>query len=99
MCKELSQHARRDQKELKELEEQVLDHYRPPFPEVPRGFALISVVLHRWVDLYQDPVSAVEILQPLHTSEEAVRELENFLSQKVYCPYSRMGWLSTSTST
>ncbi|KAK1345794.1 hypothetical protein QTO34_008259 [Cnephaeus nilssonii] len=68
------------------------DHYRPPFPEVPRGFASLSAGLHRWVDLYQDPVSAVEILQRLHRYEEAVRELEDLLSQKVYCPDSRGRW-------
>lgn len=35
---------------------------------------------------------AVEILQRLHLYEEAVAELENLLSQKVYCPDSRGRW-------
>ncbi|XP_040349775.1 fanconi-associated nuclease 1 isoform X1 [Herpailurus yagouaroundi] len=34
----------------------------------------------------------VEILQRLHLYEEAVKELENLLSQKVYCPDSRGRW-------
>lgn len=34
----------------------------------------------------------VEILQRLHLYEEAVRELENLLSQNVYCPDSRGRW-------
>ncbi|XP_022410349.1 fanconi-associated nuclease 1 isoform X2 [Delphinapterus leucas] len=34
----------------------------------------------------------VEILQRLHMYEEAVKELENLLSQKVYCPDSRGRW-------
>lgn len=35
---------------------------------------------------------AVEILQRLHLYEEAVQELEELLSQKVYCPDSRGRW-------
>ncbi|XP_033708148.1 fanconi-associated nuclease 1 isoform X2 [Tursiops truncatus] len=34
----------------------------------------------------------VEILQRLHMYQEAVKELENLLSQKVYCPDSRGRW-------
>ncbi|KAM9092586.1 fanconi-associated nuclease 1 isoform 1-T2 [Megaptera novaeangliae] len=34
----------------------------------------------------------VEILQRLHMYKEAVKELENLLSQKVYCPDSRGRW-------
>ncbi|XP_057576316.1 fanconi-associated nuclease 1 isoform X2 [Hippopotamus amphibius kiboko] len=34
----------------------------------------------------------VEILQRLHMYEEAVKELENLLSQEVYCPDSRGRW-------
>lgn len=34
----------------------------------------------------------VEILQRLHMYEEAVKELENLLSQKIYCPDSRGRW-------
>ncbi|XP_068847264.1 fanconi-associated nuclease 1 [Capricornis sumatraensis] len=34
----------------------------------------------------------VEILQRLHLYEEAVKELENLLSQDVYCPDSRGRW-------
>ncbi|KAM6202427.1 fanconi-associated nuclease 1 [Rhynchocyon petersi] len=34
----------------------------------------------------------VEIFQRLHMYEEAVKELENLLSQKVYCPESRGRW-------
>ncbi|KAF0881344.1 fanconi-associated nuclease 1 [Crocuta crocuta] len=34
----------------------------------------------------------VEILQRLHLYEEAVKELENLLSQRVYCPDSRGRW-------
>nr|XP_045002084.1 fanconi-associated nuclease 1 isoform X2 [Jaculus jaculus] len=34
----------------------------------------------------------VEILERLHMYEEAVKELENLLSQKVYCPDSRGRW-------
>uniref|UniRef100_A0A671FQG5 Fanconi-associated nuclease n=1 Tax=Rhinolophus ferrumequinum TaxID=59479 RepID=A0A671FQG5_RHIFE len=35
---------------------------------------------------------AVDIFQRLHMYEEAVKELENLLSQKVYCPDSRGRW-------
>ncbi|KAM5291273.1 fanconi-associated nuclease 1 isoform 2-T4 [Glossophaga mutica] len=35
---------------------------------------------------------AVETLQRLHLYEEAVKELEDLLSQKVYCPDSRGRW-------
>ncbi|XP_054417943.1 fanconi-associated nuclease 1 [Pteronotus mesoamericanus] len=35
---------------------------------------------------------AVEILQRLHMYEEAVKELEDLLSQKIYCPDSRGRW-------
>lgn len=35
---------------------------------------------------------AVEVLQRLHLYEEAVAELENLLSQRVYCPDSRGRW-------
>ncbi|XP_036909677.1 fanconi-associated nuclease 1 [Sturnira hondurensis] len=35
---------------------------------------------------------AVEILQRLHMYEEAVKELEDLLSQKTYCPDSRGRW-------
>uniref|UniRef100_A0A7N9IHI6 Fanconi-associated nuclease n=1 Tax=Macaca fascicularis TaxID=9541 RepID=A0A7N9IHI6_MACFA len=34
----------------------------------------------------------VEILQRLHMYEEAVRELESLLSQRIYCPDSRGRW-------
>ncbi|XP_021120392.1 fanconi-associated nuclease 1 isoform X2 [Heterocephalus glaber] len=34
----------------------------------------------------------VEILQRLHLYEEAVKELENLLSQEIYCPDSRGRW-------
>ncbi|XP_006903001.1 PREDICTED: fanconi-associated nuclease 1-like [Elephantulus edwardii] len=34
----------------------------------------------------------VEIFQRLHMYEEAVKELENLLSQKIYCPDSRGRW-------
>ncbi|XP_029806858.1 fanconi-associated nuclease 1 isoform X2 [Suricata suricatta] len=34
----------------------------------------------------------VEILQRLHLYEEAVKELENLLSQRLYCPDSRGRW-------
>ncbi|XP_074256226.1 fanconi-associated nuclease 1 isoform X2 [Saimiri boliviensis] len=35
---------------------------------------------------------SVEILQRLHMYEEAVRELESLLSQRIYCPDSRGRW-------
>lgn len=35
---------------------------------------------------------AVEVRERLHMYEEAVKELENLLSQKVYCPDSRGRW-------
>ncbi|XP_029410664.1 fanconi-associated nuclease 1 isoform X2 [Nannospalax galili] len=35
---------------------------------------------------------AVEVLERLHLYEEAVKELENLLSQKIYCPDSRGRW-------
>ncbi|XP_045141698.1 fanconi-associated nuclease 1 isoform X2 [Echinops telfairi] len=34
----------------------------------------------------------VEILERLHMYEDAVKELENLLSQKIYCPESRGRW-------
>uniref|UniRef100_G1PTA7 Fanconi-associated nuclease n=1 Tax=Myotis lucifugus TaxID=59463 RepID=G1PTA7_MYOLU len=80
--KERSQRARRDQKELK-------THPSPrnheDLPLFPRCFTV------RWI-CTRILSRAVEILQRLHRDEEAVRELEDLLSQKVYCPDSRGRW-------
>ncbi|XP_005871139.1 PREDICTED: fanconi-associated nuclease 1 isoform X4 [Myotis brandtii] len=78
----LSQGARRDWKELKSHPS--LRHHEA-LPLFLRCFTV------GWV--YTRILSrAVEILQRLHLYEEAVQELEDLLSQKVYCPDSRGRW-------
>ncbi|XP_007520844.2 fanconi-associated nuclease 1 isoform X2 [Erinaceus europaeus] len=79
---ELAQCAKRDWDQLK-------DHpslrYHERLPLFLRCFTV------GWI--YTRILSrAVEILQRLHLYEEAVVELENLLSQRVYCPDSRGRW-------
>ncbi|XP_070256750.1 fanconi-associated nuclease 1 [Myotis yumanensis] len=78
----LSQGARRDWKELKSHPS--LRHHEalPPFLRCFTVGWVYTRILSR----------AVEILQRLHLYEEAVQELEDLLSQKVYCPDSRGRW-------
>ncbi|XP_023604003.1 fanconi-associated nuclease 1 isoform X2 [Myotis lucifugus] len=78
----LSQGARRDWKELKSHPS--LRHHAalPPFLRCFTVGWVYTRILSR----------AVEILQRLHLYEEAVQELEDLLSQKVYCPDSRGRW-------
>ncbi|XP_016055748.1 PREDICTED: fanconi-associated nuclease 1 isoform X2 [Miniopterus natalensis] len=79
---ELSQCARRDWNKLKNHPSL---RYHENLPLFLRCFTV------GWV--YTRILSrAVEILQRLHMYEEAVKELEDLLSQKIYCPDSRGRW-------
>ncbi|XP_036133732.1 fanconi-associated nuclease 1 [Molossus molossus] len=79
---ELSQRARKEWNELK--------HHPSlrPHEDLPLFLRRFTV---GWV--YTRILSrAVEILQRLHMYEEAVKDLEDLLSQKTYCPDSRGRW-------
>ncbi|XP_019608774.2 fanconi-associated nuclease 1 [Rhinolophus sinicus] len=79
---ELSQCAKRDWNKLKNHPSL---RYHEDLPVFLRCFTA------GWV--YTRILSrAVDIFQRLHMYEEAVKELENLLSQKVYCPDSRGRW-------
>ncbi|XP_058398254.1 fanconi-associated nuclease 1 isoform X1 [Diceros bicornis minor] len=81
-AKELSQCAKRDWNKLKNHPSL---RYHENLPLFLRCFTV------GWV--YTRILSrTVEILQRLHMYEEAVKELEDLLSQKVYCPDSRGRW-------
>ncbi|XP_007948091.1 fanconi-associated nuclease 1 [Orycteropus afer afer] len=78
----LAQHARKDWNQLKNHPSL---RYHEDLPLFLRCFTV------GWI--YTRILSrAVEILQRLHMYEEAVKELENLLSQKIYCPESRGRW-------
>lgn len=81
-ARELSERAKREWSELK-------DHpslrYHEGLPLFLRCFTV------GWI--YTRILSRmVEVLQRLHLYEEAVKELESLLSQKIYCPDSRGRW-------
>ncbi|XP_073083192.1 fanconi-associated nuclease 1 isoform X1 [Manis javanica] len=81
-AKELSQGAKRDWNKLKSHPSL---RYHENLPLFLRCFTV------GWI--YTRILSrTVEILQRLHMYEEAVKELENLLSQKVYCLDSRGRW-------
>lgn len=81
-AKELSQCAKRDWNKLKNHPSL---RYHENLPLFLRCFTV------GWI--YTRILSrTVEILQRLHMYEEAVKELEDLLSQKVYCPDSRGRW-------
>ncbi|KAG3262704.1 FANCD2 and FANCI associated nuclease 1, transcript variant X1 [Ictidomys tridecemlineatus] len=81
-AKELSQSAKRDWNKLKNHPSL---RYHEELPLFLRCFTV------GWI--YTRILSrTVEILQRLHMYEEAVKELENLLSQKIYCPDSRGRW-------
>ncbi|XP_004391375.2 fanconi-associated nuclease 1 [Trichechus manatus latirostris] len=81
-ARELAQHARRDWNQLKNHPSL---RYHEDLPLFLRCFTV------GWI--YTRILSrSVEIWQRLHMYEEAVKELENLLSQKVYCPESRGRW-------
>ncbi|KAL6056383.1 hypothetical protein STEG23_016541 [Scotinomys teguina] len=81
-AKELSQSAKRDWDQLKNHPSL---RYHEALPLFLRCFTV------GWV--YTRIFSrAVEVLERLRMYEEAVEELENLLSQKIYCPDSRGRW-------
>ncbi|XP_008056821.1 fanconi-associated nuclease 1 [Carlito syrichta] len=81
-AKELSQCAKRDWNKLKNHPSL---RYHEALPLFLRCFTV------GWI--YTRILSrTVEILQRLHMYEEAVEELENLLSQRIYCPDSRGRW-------
>ncbi|XP_051004621.1 fanconi-associated nuclease 1 [Acomys russatus] len=81
-ARELSQSAKRDWDQLKSHPSL---RYHEALPLFLRCFTV------GWI--YTRIFSrAVEILERLHMYEEAVEELENLLSQKIYCPDSRGRW-------
>ncbi|MBZ3877102.1 Fanconi-associated nuclease 1 [Sciurus carolinensis] len=81
-AKELSQSAKRNWNQLKNHPSL---RYHEELPLFLRCFTV------GWI--YTRILSrTVEILQRLHMYEEAVQELENLLSQKIYCPDSRGRW-------
>ncbi|KAM5291669.1 fanconi-associated nuclease 1 [Ctenodactylus gundi] len=81
-AKELSEHAKREWSTLKDHPS--LRHHE----ELPLFLRCFTV---GWI--YTRILSrTVEVLQRLHMYEEAVKELENLLSQKIYCPDSRGRW-------
>lgn len=81
-AKELSQSARRDWDQLKG---QPSLRYHEALPIFLRCFTV------GWI-YTRISSRAVEVLERLHMYEEAVEELENLLSQKIYCPDSRGRW-------
>lgn len=81
-AKELSRSAKRDWDQLKSHPSL---RYHEALPLFLRCFTV------GWI--YTRIFSrAVEILERLHMYEEACEELENLLSQKIYCPDSRGRW-------
>ncbi|XP_052017383.1 fanconi-associated nuclease 1 [Apodemus sylvaticus] len=81
-AKELSQSAKRDWDQLKGHPS--LRHHEG-LPLFLRCFTV------GWI-YTRISSRAVEVLERLHMYEEAVEELENLLSQKIYCPDSRGRW-------
>lgn len=81
-AKELSQIAKRDWDQLKSHPSL---RYHEALPLFLRCFTV------GWI-YTRISSRAVEVLERLHMYEEAVKELENLLAQKVYCPDSRGRW-------
>ncbi|XP_010598467.2 fanconi-associated nuclease 1 isoform X1 [Loxodonta africana] len=77
--------AQRAQKDWNQLKNHPSLRYHEDLPLFLRCFTV------GWI--YTRILSrSVEIWQRLHMYEEAVQELENLLSQKIYCPDSRGRW-------
>ncbi|GAB1292179.1 Fanconi-associated nuclease 1 [Apodemus speciosus] len=81
-AKELSQSAKRDWDQLKGHPSL---RYHEALPLFLRCFTV------GWI-YTRISSRTVEVLERLHMYEEAVEELENLLSQKIYCPDSRGRW-------
>ncbi|XP_010636521.1 fanconi-associated nuclease 1 isoform X1 [Fukomys damarensis] len=81
-AKDLSDSAKREWNKLKNHPSL---RYHEELPLFLRCFTVGWIYTRIWS-------RTVEILQRLHMYEEAVKELENLLSQEVYCPDSRGRW-------
>ncbi|XP_029387192.1 fanconi-associated nuclease 1 isoform X2 [Mus pahari] len=81
-AKKLSQSAKRDWDQLKSHPSLRYHEALPPFLRCFTVGWIYTRISSR----------AVEVLERLHMYEEAVEELENLLSQKIYCPDSRGRW-------
>lgn len=81
-AKELARSAKRDWEQLKSHPSLRYHEALPPFLRCFTVGWIYTRISSR----------AVEVLERLHMYEEAVKELENLLSQKIYCPDSRGRW-------